>query len=1109
MTLVVGAKIVADSSDIDRELDKTAAKVANVGKAASGASTDTARLKSETDALAAAEGRAGQAAQKHAAGQDVASAAMARNTKQSGAARAGYQQLGFQVQDVFQQFALGVNPLVILAQQGGQTASALALMGQSAEGSQSKFLRFATFLSGPYGAALFGIVTIGGFLIQSLLKADDATDDLKNSSLSLEAALRREKAGTEAALEALKAFNREKAVGQEQDSLSTQSSIRLAKARIQEALATREALNALVERNLAELDRGPTGPGGQGQQIYIGINRALQDRLSQNKSTIENLKTALNNLRIVDAEDVATAAVDTSAGIKRKYELQIDAAKRAAKGNRELTATLADQLTQIKRNEQAELDLERNRRQALRTAEAAAKKAVQLSAFGRPIDNAPLSSRFGARNSPGGIGSTNHQGVDYRVAAGTPVRATQAGFVDFASNAGGYGNLIKLVHGAGTETRYGHLSRFAVGKGQAVEKGDIIGYSGGERGAPGAGNSTGAHLHYEVRVNGKAVDPQAGRFPFDPLKVQEVADKAAEALQSFGDRASESIQRISERFDDQPRLIDQSAQAVRQLDDVIKELELRKPPGYEEKLKEAEAAQLAARDAPQKAFRDLIASGDRQLQQQTLLLQGRGLEAEALARIQAFQERNVDLTQEQRAAVYAQVVAEDEINRLIEVRGRKLSIYGAAVDDVRGALEDLLSGGKGKDFLGNIQSTFKNLQGRLLTDSIFGPVERDLDDFLNGRTGLNSQIDRLAEDHGKVADASDQLASVMGDAATSIAAASRAIANPDLVRSGAASLPPQRTDPDGAIVVRGSDRPRPSLDPSAEQFFTRVIEGTVGSIASQLDDTFGVTYFSQMQGAFAGALVGYAQAGTVGGILGGAQGLARAFGDNGIIGKSFAETISKTLGQAGEGAVAGYRNAAILDAVGVKSSKTGGAIGGAIGNFIPGLPPGVGSLVGSFLGSIGGGLFKKTKSGSATIGASDGEAAVSGTRGNSKSYRGVADSLGGGVADSINSIVEALDGELGSFAVSIGKRKGRFVVDEIAAAAARNTESPTTASPPTARRRRRRWRPSRMRWPMVPLRAFRTGYAALCRRAAISTRRYRKRSRSRTSRKYWAGSAAR
>jgi murein DD-endopeptidase MepM/ murein hydrolase activator NlpD len=112
-----------------------------------------------------------------------------------------------------------------------------------------------------------------------------------------------------------------------------------------------------------------------------------------------------------------------------------------------------------------------------------------------------LSSGFGPRRSPGGIGSTNHGGVDLAVPTGTPVGAARAGTVAHAGSAGSYGLAVYLDHGGGHVTRYGHLSRVLVRRGQAVRQGERIGLSGN------TGTSTGPHLHFEVRVNGAATDP--------------------------------------------------------------------------------------------------------------------------------------------------------------------------------------------------------------------------------------------------------------------------------------------------------------------------------------------------------------------------------------------------------------------------------------------------------------------------------------------------------------------------------------------------------------------------------------------------------------------------
>ena len=84
---------------------------------------------------------------------------------------------------------------------------------------------------------------------------------------------------------------------------------------------------------------------------------------------------------------------------------------------------------------------------------------------------------------------------------GTPVYATADGMVDRAERSGGYGNLVELDHGKGIQTRYGHLSKILVEAGTRVHRGQLIALMGS------TGRSTGPHLHYEVRIDGHAVNP--------------------------------------------------------------------------------------------------------------------------------------------------------------------------------------------------------------------------------------------------------------------------------------------------------------------------------------------------------------------------------------------------------------------------------------------------------------------------------------------------------------------------------------------------------------------------------------------------------------------------
>jgi murein DD-endopeptidase MepM/ murein hydrolase activator NlpD len=113
-----------------------------------------------------------------------------------------------------------------------------------------------------------------------------------------------------------------------------------------------------------------------------------------------------------------------------------------------------------------------------------------------------ITSEFGWRSNPfGGSSGEEHDGVDIAAPYGTAIRATADGRVEQAGWNGSYGISVTLYHRAGIETLYGHMSRMIVSVGQQVKKGQVIGYEGS------TGRTTGAHVHYQVMVNGNPVDP--------------------------------------------------------------------------------------------------------------------------------------------------------------------------------------------------------------------------------------------------------------------------------------------------------------------------------------------------------------------------------------------------------------------------------------------------------------------------------------------------------------------------------------------------------------------------------------------------------------------------
>ena len=119
-----------------------------------------------------------------------------------------------------------------------------------------------------------------------------------------------------------------------------------------------------------------------------------------------------------------------------------------------------------------------------------------------PANLAYISSGFGYRADPFTGGAAFHAGLDFKGPIGAPIYAAAAGTVSFVGSQQGYGNTVEIDHGNGLTTRYAHMSGFRARVGQEVEAGQVIGLIGN------TGRSTGPHLHFEVRINDRAVNPR-------------------------------------------------------------------------------------------------------------------------------------------------------------------------------------------------------------------------------------------------------------------------------------------------------------------------------------------------------------------------------------------------------------------------------------------------------------------------------------------------------------------------------------------------------------------------------------------------------------------------
>ena len=155
----------------------------------------------------------------------------------------------------------------------------------------------------------------------------------------------------------------------------------------------------------------------------------------------------------------------------------------------------------------------------------AMERALAAIPTAMPAASMMMSSGFGYRADPFTGAAAMHAGLDFKGAIGTPILAASEGRVVLAGFNGGYGNSVEIRHANGIVTRYAHLSGLNVRKGEMVERGVRVGRMGS------TGRSTGSHLHFEVRLNGQAINPRKFlEANPDVLKVQTVAGHRSDSV---------------------------------------------------------------------------------------------------------------------------------------------------------------------------------------------------------------------------------------------------------------------------------------------------------------------------------------------------------------------------------------------------------------------------------------------------------------------------------------------------------------------------------------------------------------------------------------------------
>lgn len=562
----------------------------------------------------------------------------------------------------------------------------------------------------------------------------------------------------------------------------------------------------------------------------------------------------------------------------------------------------------------------------------------------------------------------------------------------------------------------------------------------------------------EASINSQRLDPSIRRAATDQGERRERggggaarAARANAADAAYADRAEDAVARINENWAAQPSLIVRANAAARDLDNVIAAAQQRLARGgigaaeagaLRERIAEAEGALETVAAGLGQPFAQLQEAHERQIEQLSLIRAGREDEAAALTQIYQLQGQVGDVTRDQRQAILDNVAAERLANEAVARRKELIDTYSQSIGDMRGNLEGLLSGEGGGNFFGNLRRNFQQVQGRILTEQIFGPALRGLDEYVRQETSIQSSVDIMTAGTRNAGTAAQGLAAslvraqaridggggtggilaagigagpgaanvagaglagagaaggVLADIAASVAGAAAATAA-GVAATGAIAASAENRD----IVVQGGVM---ALSPN--DFFKRAVDDLVDPALRAFDDLLGTNFFIGLRGVLSGGIQGYMTAGPVGAALGALGGI-----------KGLPEGISKGLARALGGAQTGTQIAGIGKALGIKTSSTGGAIGGAIGGAtgIPGM-----QIVGGILGSVVGGLLKKTPYGTATLSGS-GDAAVAG---NKKGARDGARSMAGAVQDGLAGIAEQLGGEVGSYLVSIGTYKGK------------------------------------------------------------------------------------
>lgn len=493
--------------------------------------------------------------------------------------------------------------------------------------------------------------------------------------------------------------------------------------------------------------------------------------------------------------------------------------------------------------------------------------------------------------------------------------------------------------------------------------------------------------------------------------------RQADALQGSIDRAAESVSRLRGGFDEAPRDIDRATAAMIDLNQIIAESEkrLKNVKLTDEQRKQIEDTANSARQAQNQLIPDFlkrpieqrIVDGEREIAIQRLVVQGREDEAEALAETfdimrqlgveneedlatelakRRITQERYDILRKQRETLRETAREQERLDR----SGKSVTAQLRELDGLRGSLEQSIAQlpndarGAITGFLDSVRAQFNDYFARQITDSLFGDAFQEIEDQITGRSKVREANETLAESSITAADAIRELAQAAASAARGAVndnARSGIAAGFGRFRGSAAAAGASGLAED-ILVTANTGSPDAFI-----RAFTKVGEVFWGK-GSPIAKDIGTLGKTALQGSFIGQ--------TAGGLLLGRGGSSTGSAIGGALGQVAGEAIGKTLGSLG---------------------KFAGPLG---------------AIAGGLLGGVLGGALKKTKTGTATIGAgADGSLSIASFGGNSKSFQRTAGQGGDSVIATVERIAEALGAGVNAAggSVSIGLRDGKFRVD--------------------------------------------------------------------------------